>query len=677
VVLPKDFQLHESRLTKESLDTIEFQFERLDQHSTDTKTFLNRFLKISKSPTLPPDDYEIWYLASKVAYFLSDYEYFTTEYFEEKESHNHGARIWHSLAMAAQGNIDEAIKILERIQEITEQDNDYMQYIESLGVLAQIYFVSGLKGKEKLAEIMEKIDEFREANQGKIPGFEHMFMPAYLIRCRIKAQQLAPKEILEETLPIYELVKEIPDQYWITHYELDLVQAYVLSSNLEEADNYLNKVFTTLQTIKFPALEAKAMRIKGQYLERKGEYERAEKSYLGAKEAYKVLKDQIGISACVSRLAKLAELQDQQNKAEQYFNESYSISEKMADNYGMAVALTSLARITYKRGQYAESAESFNKALKITKENNFDYLLPSIYDGLAHVSFISGDFWSAVESRSKSAIFKEKLSYSADELLIEHMKLGQLNALVGNLDSAFSEFEIALNYCMELNRKDDIYFDILNWLFEISTALGKLPLAETYMNRADLFASIHNSKEENAQALISRIRFLIQKRELDEAEKLIAIVFEQAQDFPSPLTMALILVEKTVVLFLKFLESKDDSVLEAILHSMDDMLFISLDLEFLPLTMYTKKVLAKVLAYKNELGDGIEELTEAVELAEELGMHKFVDTIKKELKVIEKLQKKELDETTFEKIRDSYLEEGLAFLKETFWLVSASEYQRE
>jgi len=677
VVLPKDFQLHESRLSKESLDTIEFQFERLDQDSTDIKTFLNRFLRISKSPTLPPDDYEIWYLASKVAYFLSDYDYFNTEDFKEKESHNHGARIWHSLAMAAQGNIEDAIKTLERIREITEQENDYLQYIESLGVLAQLYFVSGTKGKEKLTEIMEKIDEFKEKNQGKVPGFEHMFMPAYLIKCRINAQQLAPKEIIKETLPIYELAKEIPDQYWITHYELDLVQAYILSSQLEEADNYLNKVFMTLQTNKFPALEAKAIRIKGQYLERKGEFERAEKSYLGAKEAYKILKDQIGVSACVSRLAKLAELQEQQNKAEQYFNESYSISEKMNDYYGMAVALTSLARISYKRGQYAESAESFNKVLKIAKENNFDYLLPSIYDGLANVSFISGDFWSAVENRSKSVIFKEKLSYSADDLLIERMKLGQLNALVGNLDSAFSEFEIALNYCMELNRKDDIYFDILNWLFEISTALGKLPLAESYMSRADLFASIHNSKEENAQALISRIRFLIQKRELDEAEKLIGIVFEQAQDFPSPLTMALVIVEKAVVLFMKFLESKSDSVLEDIIQAMDDMLFISLDLEFLPLTMYTKKVLAKVLAYKNEIEDGIEELTEAIELAEELGMHKFVDTIKRELKALQKLQKKELDEIAFEKKRDSYLQEGIAFLKETFWLVSASEYQRE
>jgi tetratricopeptide (TPR) repeat protein len=675
VVLPKSFQLHESRFTKESLDTIEFQYERLDQDSSDYKTFLNRFLRISKSPTIPPEDYEIWYLASKIAYFLSDYEFFNTEDFKEKASHNNGSRIWYSLAMAAQGNIDEAIKTLERIKEISEQNGDFLQYIECLGILAQIYFVSGTKSKEKLAEVMEKIDKFKEENQGTIPNYDHMFMPAYLIKCRINAQQLAPKDIIKETLPIYELAKAIPDQYWITHFELDLVQAYVLSSQLDEADNHMNEVFTTLQSIKFPALEAKAIRIKGQYLERKGEYERAEKSYLGAKEAYKVLKDQIGVSACISRLAKLAELQEQQNKAEQYFNESYSISEKMTDYYGMAVARTSLARISYQRGQYAESAATFNKALEIAKENDYDYLLPSIYDGLAHVSFISGDFWSAVEARSKSVIFKEKLSYSKDELLIEHMKLGQLNALVGNLDASFSEFEIALNYCMEQNRKDDIYFDILNWLFEISTAHDKLALAESYMSRADLFASIHNSKEENAQALISRIRFLIQKKELVEAEKLIAIVFEQAQDFPSPLTMALILVEKSVVLFMRFLDRKEDSILEDILQAMDDMLFISLDLEFLPLTMYTKKVLAKVLAYKNEIEDGIEELTEAFELAEELGMHKFEDLIKKELKDLEKLKRKELDEDAFEKKRDTFLQEGLEFLKETFWLVSASEYQ--
>ncbi|MBK5113505.1 MAG: tetratricopeptide repeat protein [Candidatus Heimdallarchaeota archaeon] len=675
MVLPKSFQLHESRLTKESLDTIEFQYERLDQDSSDYKTFLNRFLRISKSPTIPPEDYEIWYLASKIAYFLSDYEFFNTEDFKEKASHNNGSRIWYSLAMAAQGNIDEAIKTLERIKEISEQNGDFLQYIECLGVLAQIYFVSGTKSKEKLAEVMEKIDKFKEENQGTIPNYDHMFMPAYLIKCRINAQQLAPKDIIKETLPIYELAKAIPDQYWITHFELDLVQAYVLSSQLDEADNHLNEILTTLQSIKFPALEAKAIRIKGQYLERKGEYERAEKSYLGAKEVYKVLKDQIGVSACVSRLAKLAELQEQQNKAEQYFNESYSISEKMTDYYGMAVALTSLARISYQRSQYAESAATFNKALEIAKENDYDYLLPSIYDGLAHVSFISGDFWSAVEARSKSVIFKEKLSYSKDELLIEHMKLGQLNALVGNLDTSFSEFEIALSYCMEQNRKDDIYFDILNWLFEISTAHDKLALAESYMSRADLFASIHNSKEENAQALISRIRFLIQKKELVEAEKLIAIVFEQAQDFPSPLTMALILVEKSVVLFMRFLDRKEDSILEDILQAMDDMLFISLDLEFLPLTMYTKKVLAKVLAYKNEIEDGIEELTEAFELAEELGMHKFEDLIKKELKDLEKLKRKELDEDAFEKKRDTFLQEGLEFLKETFWLVSASEYQ--
>ncbi len=677
MVLPRSFQLHESRLAKESLETIEFQFERLDQDSSNYKIFLNRFLKISKSPTLPPDDYEIWYLASKIAYFISDYTYFMTEQFNEKASYNNGAKIWQSLANAAQGNIDEAIKTLERIEEITEQGNDFLQYIECLGVLAQLYFVSGSQYKAKLEDLMIKIEKFKTDNQGKIPNFEHMFMPAYLIKCRINAQQNSPKEIIEETLPIYQITKEISDQYWTNQFALDLVQAYILSSQIEEANKYLDDVFTILQTIKFPALEAKAMRVKGQFLERKGEYERAEKSYLAAKEAYKILKDQIGVSSCVSRLAKLAELQDQQNKAEQYFNESYSISEKMNDAYGMSVALTSLARISYIRGQYSESAATYNKVLEIAKENNYDYLLPSIYDGLAYVSFISGDFWSAVETRSKSVLFKEKFSYTKDDLLVEHVKLGQLNALVGNLDTAFNEFEIALNYCIALKRKDDIYFDCLNWLFEISTALNQLALAESYMSRADLFASIHNSREENAQALISRIRFLIQKRELDEAEKLIAIVIDQAQDFPSPLTMALILVEKATVLFMKFIDERNDSLLEEILQAMDDMLFISLDLEFLPLTMYTKKALAKVLAYKNDFDEGIEELTEAVELAEELGMHKFEDIIKKELEELEKIKNKELDEEAFTKKRETFLKEGLEYLKETFWLVSASEYQRE
>ncbi|MHA1221177.1 MAG: hypothetical protein ACTSQB_05540 [Candidatus Heimdallarchaeota archaeon] len=253
-----------------------------------------------------------------------------------------------------------------------------------------------------------------------------------------------------------------------------------------------------------------------------------------------------------------------------------------------------------------------------------------------------------------------------------------MHAILGSLEKAFNEFEIALNLCTKLKKKDDIYFDILNWLFEISTALGKLPLAEIYIGRADLFASIHNSEEENVQALISRIRFHIQKMELTQAEKLLVTVFEQAQEFPSALTMALALVEKATVLFLKLIESKDQEMLTGILETMDDMLFISLDLEFLPLTMYTKKVLGKVLAYKADFDEGIEELEEAIDLAKELGMKKFEDTLKRELKEMTQIKSKfdDMDESTFTKKKKKFLTDGLDFLRQTFWLVSASEHQR-
>jgi len=69
---------------------------------------------------------------------------------------------------------------------------------------------------------------------------------------------------------------------------------------------------------------------------------------------------------------------------------------------------------------------------------------------------------------------------------------------------------------------------------------------------------------------------------------------------------------------------------------------------------------------------------EAVELAEELGMQKFEDTLRNDIKAIEKIEKTiETQEETKVKIkRDEFIKQAIDFLKETFWLVSASEYQK-
>jgi len=240
-VLPKSFSLHENRISREGLEAVEFQFERLGLDSSDNKVFLERILKVSKSPTLPPEDFEICYLASKAAYMLSAYDYYETEVFNEKCKNSDGARIWFALAKTAQGQVKEAIKILEDVKDINVATEDHLQYIESLGVLAQIYFIRGSKSKAKLESTMERIAKFKEKHCDSLPDFDHLFMPAYLITERINTQINPPSEVIKEIEPLYEKAKKLEDKYWQTHFGLDLVQINIALHKPDIANNYLKK----------------------------------------------------------------------------------------------------------------------------------------------------------------------------------------------------------------------------------------------------------------------------------------------------------------------------------------------------------------------------------------------------------------------------------------------------
>jgi len=677
VVLPQAFKIHENRLSYETLEAIEFQFDRLALDSKDPKIFFDRFLRISKSPTLPPEDHELKYLAAKVAYMLADYQYL--DEFAEEIKVNPGAKVWYALAEAAKGGIPESIELLEEVEQEVDDTTDPMILIECLGILAQILFRSGHKNKEHLEDVLGKIRSFKKKHSPSLPNFDAMFLPAHLILNRVAAREMVTDAIIEETRRLYQLAKKLQTPYFTQQFLLDLISNYIRTKAFDKLEPLFEEVFTALQTFKFKALQAKAICLRGQWEEALGKYELAEKSYLVAKDAYATLKDQIGVTNCTKFLAFISEAQQQFTKAEEYFSELFEQATQLSDDYHKIIALTSLAKLLARKGKYAEALEKYRTALSIAQDRGLNVLLTPIYDGLSYVNFIAGNFKDAVETRANALAFKVKYHASLEELLKDHIKLGQLNAIVGNLTVAFDEFEKALNICTKKNKKDELYFDILNWLFEISTALGKFSLAESYVSRADLFASIHASQEENAQALISRIRFHIQKKELLKAENLLNTVYEQVQDFPSALTPALVLIEKTSVLLLKYLQKEDPSFLEQAQQNLDDMLFISLELEFLPLTMFTKKVLTKILTYKSNFKDAIEELTEAIDLAKELGMETFEKTLQDDLNEIRQIQTTfdTLPEEELVKLKRGFLEDALRFLWETFWLVSASEHQRD
>ncbi|MHA1878914.1 MAG: tetratricopeptide repeat protein, partial [Candidatus Heimdallarchaeota archaeon] len=536
----------------------------------------------------------------------------------------------------------------------------------------------GYKNKENLKTVVEKIHSFQEKN-ASLPDFDHFFLLAYLVLSHVKAAEIVTLALIEETKKLYQLTKQLEEPYFMTQFLLDLIHYSIVQKNFQELELLFEEVSVIFQSFNFKALKAKAICLRGDWEAALGDYEHAEKNYLEARKTYVALKDQIGVVNCIKNLAFVSESQQQFTKAEEYFFELLEQATNLTDDYNKVIALTNIAKLLARKGKYAEALTNYQTALEIAQNHSFTILLTPIFDGLSYVNFIAGNFKEAVETRTNALEFKVKYHAPPEELLMDHIKLGQLNAIVGNLTTAFDEFEKALHICTKLNKKDEIYFDILNWLFEISTALGKFSLAESYINRADLFASIHANQEENAQAIISRIRFQIQKKELLKAEKLLSNMYEQVQDFPSALTPALVLIEKTTVLLLKYLLQEDQTILEEVMQNLDDMLFISLDLEFLPLTMYTKKVLAKILLYKDNFKEASEELTEAIDLAKDLGMETFEQTIQTDLIEIQKIQEKQptLSEDALKLQKQALLEEAISFLRETFWLVSASEHQRD
>ncbi|MEA2071424.1 MAG: hypothetical protein U9O98_09050 [Asgard group archaeon] len=677
MVLPEIFMKHESRLSSETLEAIKFQFDRLGHDSKNLPIFFERFLKISQSPTIPPEDLEVKYLAAKIAYMLADYKYFTRTEINWQEIENIGAKIWYGYIIALQGEITKGISLINNSYQTAKKQNDYLPLIESLSLLAHLYHIRiDSNDQEIVKKTLEEITQLKE----EIRKIDRTFLQHFLPSCLINSKIIAYKQSAEDAIVLfkncYEQAKEYNHPYWISDSQLELANTNLRLKKSSEIEANLSETFEFLDKYPFLSLKAKAINLKGQYKQLKEDYTTAKKLYSEAKEIFSQLNNKNGVLDCLSNLAQLALEQDILNEAKNLYKQTHQLAKTLSNAHSMADALTKMGLISCQEANYKLARQNFEKALEIAKRNDFNYLLTTIYDGLSYTNFISGDFWSSVENRSRAVIFKEKLTFETTDLLIEHLRLGQLNAIIGNFERSFDEFETTLEYCLELNKRDELYFDVLNWLFEISTVLGKINLAQNYMGRADLFASIHDSEEENLQALIARIRFLIRKGDYDKAQDYLDHVFKEAEKQVSSLPLALAIIQKGIVLIHLLKQESNTTRVQEIIQTVEEMVFISLDLEYLPLTMFSKQILANLLAYNEQYEEAMEELQESLFLAEELGMMKYYKDFSEEKEIFEKLVNgKDITAEEIDRAKIDYLNKSLNDMQKAFWLVSASEYQ--
>lgn len=638
--------------------------------------FLNHFLEKIKFPPFPQNDPELQYLASKVAFMVGEYNY------EVGSKKDHwfnlsglGARAWQALIHAKKGAIKKAISTLESIRKEAFSTEDFLVYVETLSMLAELYQLFREKNHDHLSEILDAITLFQDKHSS-LPNFSRMFLRAYFFLNKIKVDKLPPEQAESSMKKCSEIIIDIEDFYWETKAQLALVKIKLTLKKFSEVEKLLNEVFDKAKELSFEILKAEALVLMGQMSVQRRLFSDAENYLEQAHLIYKENEDLKPLSQVSNALASLALKKNEVSTAEQYGLLALQSSEKIAASKQIINSLITMGTVYYSRARYTKSLDAFNKALKLAQKYGFQQSLLTIYDAISIVEFLSGDFNAAITTREKNLQLKQQLDCSKKDLLIERMKLGQLLAIVGNLDAAFNEFEIALNHCQELNFRDEIYFNILIWLFDLATTLNKLSLANTYLERADLFATIHNSQNENLSALISRARFFLQKEEFVQAEELLNLVLENSQNTPNPLLFTQVLVQNALLFLLRFKKEGKPALFTTLLEIVEDLLIISLDLDFLPLTIYAKRALARLEFYREQYSTGLVEIEDAIGFAEELNIPDFKEKLEADLTELNQMLQNKNNSSSSATIKEESLDKVSKYLHEIFWLVNTSALQR-
>ncbi|MBD3192342.1 MAG: hypothetical protein GF308_17015 [Candidatus Heimdallarchaeota archaeon] len=674
--LPLEFSLHEKRLSQPIIEALYSAFNRQGLALSDLQMFLSHFLETIKFPPFPQEDAELQYLASKVAFIVGQYNYPVSNKDPWFELPSLGARAWQGLIQAKRGDIKTVIKHLDTVRKKALSNQDFLVYIETLSILAELYHSYKTKNPNRLSEILDAINLFQEEHASSLPNFSRMFLRANFIANTIKADNLPPEQAEPLILDFSETINTIEDLYWETKAKLILATIKMDLEKYPDAKELLNEVFATTRELSFEILKAETLSLMGQMALEKQLFSEAKSYFEQAHSIYQENEDLRPLSIVSNNLANLALKRNEVTVAEKHGLLALQSSKKIEVVTEEINSLITMGKVYYFQAAYTKSLTYFQKALKLAQKHNFKELLLTIYDAISIVEFLSGDFNAAITIREKNLQLKQQLNYSKKALLIERMKLGQLLAIVGNLETAFNEFEIALKYCQELNFRDELYFDILIWLFDLATALNKLSLANTYLERADLFATIHNSEDENLSALVSRARFLQQKKELDRAEELLNLVFEKSQVTPSPLIFTQVLVQNALLFFLRFKQEGEETFFQTLLEIVEDLLIISLDLDFLPLTIYAKRALARLEFYREQYSDGLVEVKDAIGFAEELGIPDFKEKLKTDLTELNQMVQNRNKSTSASSIKKRSLAKLSAYLYEIFWLVNTSALQR-
>lgn len=297
-----------------------------------------------------------------------------------------------------------------------------------------------------------------------------------------------------------------------------------LDQSLLEFENAIKEA----KGLRDPAYLALAYYEFGHYWRHQDSIPEAIKSYLIAAEFYEKTGNQLKLSRCYYRIARLYDKDYHLQEALEYFRKEIALNETLVRQEATATAYNNMAIILKELGNYKESLNHYLNALRINREIGRDKSIARNLNNIGNLFRAQKFFDKAIEYYNEALIINSRIEYE-EGMSLNHLNIGRAAFEDGRLTFAQEHLIKGLSEARKVNSNDRILY-ALRLLAEVQLEVGNLDKALSYIEQSLRRAQEEGSRSSFAKAQIVKGRILLELGQFEDAHEMAKMAYEFFSD---------------------------------------------------------------------------------------------------------------------------------------------------
>ncbi len=133
-----------------------------------------------------------------------------------------------------------------------------------------------------------------------------------------------------------------------------------------------------------------------------GNYPEALKRFFTLLKKEEAKKDKDQIFLCLQNIALIYEIQNNLDKAVEYYQKAFSIYDKSGENVNQIGVCINLGELYYKFDDYKNAKQYYNRAFDLGKKLKNNRFLPNVYSGLGRINLADSNYTEAIQQLTQS-----------------------------------------------------------------------------------------------------------------------------------------------------------------------------------------------------------------------------------------------------------------------------------